>query len=108
MQTNSMGMRAQSELCGWRLSSERDDDNGKPGKSRQKAAGVDQGDLPYRVELWDQGKSAVEQVLAVTANSSIGYAAFFEATREHPLRYVTLRHKENVLSRWNGPRGKGH
>ena len=60
-------------------------------------------DLPYRVELWDEGKSQVEQVLAVTVNASIGYAAYYAATREHPTRYITLRHKGGIVSRWNGP-----
>lgn len=61
-------------------------------------------DLPYKVELWDLAKNAVEQVLAVTANGSIGYAAFYGATREFPHRYITLRHKNRIVSRWNGPR----
>lgn len=60
-------------------------------------------DLPYRVELWDEQKQAVEQVLAVTVNASIGYAAYYAATREHPNRYITLRHKGGIVSRWNGP-----
>ena len=60
-------------------------------------------DLPYKVELWDQGKRTVEQVLAVTASSSIGYAAYYAATREFPERYVTLRNKNDIVSRWNGP-----
>ncbi|TPI46708.1 hypothetical protein FJW05_14740 [Mesorhizobium sp. B2-9-1] len=60
-------------------------------------------ELPYRVELWNAAKNGVEQVLAVTANASIGYAAYYAATREHPDRYVTLRHKNNFVSRWNGP-----
>ena len=60
-------------------------------------------DLPYKVELWDEAKAAVEQVLAVTANGSIGYAAYYAATREFPNRYVTLRHKNRIVSRWNGP-----
>jgi hypothetical protein len=60
-------------------------------------------DLPYRVELWDEHKRAVEQVLAVTVNASIGYAAYYAATREHPARYITLRHKGGIVSRWNGP-----
>lgn len=60
-------------------------------------------DLPYKVELWDDAKSSVEQVLAVTANGSIGYAAYYAATREFPNRYVTLRHKNRIVSRWNGP-----
>ena len=65
---------------------------------------VEREDLPYKVELWNDAKTAVEQVLAVTANGSIGYAAFYGATREFPNRYITLRHKTAIVSRWNGPR----
>jgi hypothetical protein len=60
-------------------------------------------DLPYRVELWDERKTSVEQILAVTANGSIGYAAYYEAVREYPNRYVTLRHKNSIVSRSNPP-----
>ena len=60
-------------------------------------------ELPYKVELWDETKMAVEQILAVTASGSIGYAAYYAATREFPHRYVTLRHKNRIVSRWNGP-----
>jgi len=59
-------------------------------------------DLHYTVELWDQPKQAVEQVLAVTVSASIGFAAYFAATREYPQRCITLRHRHTVLSRWNG------
>lgn len=58
-------------------------------------------DLPFRVELWNAERTTVEQVLAVTAHSSIGYAAYHAATREYPDRYVTLSHRNRVLSRWN-------
>jgi hypothetical protein len=60
-------------------------------------------DLPYHVELWDEGKNSVELVLAATASASIGYAAYFAATKEFPSRFVTLRHKNSIISRWNGP-----
>ena len=60
-------------------------------------------DLPYKVEMWDLAKNTVEQVLAVTASGSIGYAAFYGATREFPHRYITLRYKNRIVSRWNGP-----
>jgi hypothetical protein len=59
-------------------------------------------DLPFKVEIWDEAGNSVEQVLAVTANGSIGYAAYYAATREFPQRMITLRHKDRVLSRWNG------
>jgi hypothetical protein len=78
----------------------RDDADHKPrGGSGHSAAPHD--DLPYRVELWNEDRTAVEQVLAVTAHSSIGYAAYHAATREYPDRYVTLRHRSRILSRWN-------
>ena len=60
-------------------------------------------DLPYRVEVWSDGAQAVEQTLAMTANGSIGYAAYYEATREFPERYVVLRHKNRIVARWNPP-----
>ena len=60
-------------------------------------------DLPYRVELWDERRNAVEVVLAVTSSSSIGFAAYYAATREHPQRHITLRHKNHVIARWPGP-----
>jgi hypothetical protein len=60
-------------------------------------------DLPYHVELWNAEKTAVEQVVAVTASASIGQAAFYAAAREYAERYVTLRHKQAVINRWNGP-----
>jgi hypothetical protein len=62
-------------------------------------------DLPYKVELWDEGKRAVEQVLAVTASGSIGYAAYYAAAREYPDRYITLRHKNRTVAKSNGPEG---
>jgi hypothetical protein len=60
-------------------------------------------DLPYKVELWDETKISVEQVLAVTASGSIGYAAYYAAVREYPSRYVTLRHRNSFVSRSNPP-----
>lgn len=64
---------------------------------------IEQEDLAYRVELWDEKKLGVEQVLAFTINASLGYAAYFAATKEYGERYVTLRHRNHILSRWNGP-----
>jgi hypothetical protein len=60
-------------------------------------------DLPYKVELWNPERTAVEQVLAITANASIGYSAFYAAARDYFDRYITLRHKNTIVNRWNGP-----
>lgn len=59
-------------------------------------------DLPYCVEVWDGTKQVVEQVLAVTVSASIGYAAYFAATKEYPDRTITLRYRGRVVSRWDG------
>jgi hypothetical protein len=76
------------------------DDNERNAAGRSSAPHED---LPYRVELWDSAKRTVEVVLAVTANSSIGYAAYFAATREYPDRFVTLRHKNRTVAKINSP-----
>ena len=86
-----------------RFGSGRDPDDEPPKPVRFGRDRAEHEDLPYKVELWDEARQAVEQVLAVTANGSIGYAAYFAATREHPNRYVTLRHRNSIISRWNGP-----
>jgi hypothetical protein len=78
-----------------------DEGEGRPARFGRDAPEHDE--LPYKVELWNEARSSVETVLAVTANGSIGYAAYYAATREYPDRYVTLRHKNSIVSRWNGP-----
>jgi hypothetical protein len=82
-----------------------DDAPGDPARKgpRSDQATAGREDLPYKVELWDTSRSSVELVLAVTANGSIGYAAYYAAAREYPDRYVTLRHKNNIISRSNPP-----
>jgi hypothetical protein len=81
------------------------DQQGDGGSDQQSSSSnpVGRDDLPFKVELWTDDRSSVEQVLAVTASGSIGYAAFYAATKEFPNRYVTLRHKNSIVSRWNAP-----
>jgi hypothetical protein len=59
-------------------------------------------DLGYKVELWDRSGDAVEQVLAITSSPSIGYAAYYAATREFPESIITLRHKNSIMTKWGG------
>ena len=80
-----------------------DPEDGGSGEASFGPIPIEREDLPYRVELWDEARSSVEQVLAVTASGSIGYAAYYAATREFPHRYITLRHTNRVVSRWNAP-----
>jgi hypothetical protein len=86
----------------YRLAAENDPEDEtqrSPRFDRPKAA---REELPYKVELWDEAKTAVEQILAVTANGSIGYAAYYAALREYPDRYVTLRHNNRTIARSGG------
>ena len=110
-----MAMNTSSDLSRWsavgaladsaRYSFVPDDDGPEPARKagRSDWSPASREDLPYKVELWDESRSSVEQVLAVTANASIGYAAYYAAAREHPDRYVTLRHKNSIVSRSNPP-----
>jgi hypothetical protein len=88
----------------YRLGPVGDPEDGDPGAAPFGRIPAEREDLPYKVELWNEARTAVEQVLAVTANGSIGYAAYYAATREFPHRYITLRHKSRIVSRWNAPR----
>lgn len=88
----------------YRLSPVSDEhDGGSPAPPPFAPNPTEREDLPYKVEIWDEDKASVEQVLAVTSSASIGYAAFYAATKEFPLRYITLRFKNRVMTRWNGP-----
>jgi hypothetical protein len=59
-------------------------------------------DLVYKVEVWDEAEEFVERVVAISVSASIGYAAYYAATREYPGRCITLRHRKTVVSRWTG------
>ena len=82
-------------------SDEPESGSGSPAWDRQQP--YEHEDLSYKVEVWNAGKTAVEIVVAMTVSASIGYAAYYAATREFSDRYITLRHKNSIISRWNGP-----
>jgi hypothetical protein len=87
----------------YRLRPENDDDNDAGEKNGtqvfHKSLFAEHEDLPYKVELWDDACEMVEQILAVTSNSSIGYGAYYAAVKQFPSRPVTLRYKNRVISR---------
>lgn len=83
----------------YNLVSGRDPENGRPDHARITRSVEGRDELPYRVELWDEARQGVEQVLAVTAHGSIGFAAYYAALREYPGRYITLRRKDRTVAR---------
>lgn len=56
-------------------------------------------ELPFQVELWNQNRSQVESVLAITISGGIGYAAYYAAIGVHPDRYITLRRSGKIILR---------
>jgi hypothetical protein len=86
-----------------RLAPPGDREDDVPRRAPSRPVPVDREDLPYKVEIWNETGASVEQIVAITANASIGYAAYYAATREYPDRHITLRHKNSVVVRWSGP-----
>lgn len=78
--------------------SESDGDN-DPAEQFPRPAPTEREDLPFKVELWDDAFEMVDQVLAVTADGSIGFGAYHAAIKEFPGRNITLRHKNRVVAR---------
>jgi hypothetical protein len=74
-----------------------DDDEGQ---AAPPGAATDREFLPYRVEVWDATGAYVEQVIAMTRNRSVGWAAFFATKEQFPTRVVTFRDQYGELSRW--------
>jgi hypothetical protein len=55
-------------------------------------------DLPYRIEVWDEHDTHVEELVALIGDHAVARAAFEEAIRRRPRRNVTLRQKTRVLA----------
>jgi hypothetical protein len=55
-------------------------------------------DLPFRVELWDDKDSHIEEVIALASDYATARSAYEEAIKRRPGRIVTLRQKTRVLA----------
>jgi len=55
--------------------------------------------LPYRIELWNEGsRDEVERVLARALGAQLAHAIFQAARSEHPNRRITLSMGEDILA----------
>ena len=54
--------------------------------------------MPYRIELWDDRNTRVEELIALVADHAVARAAFVEAVRRRPGKVVILRQKSRVLA----------
>jgi hypothetical protein len=55
-------------------------------------------DLPFRVELWDDNDSHIEEVIALASDYATAKSAYEQAIKRRPGRIVTLRQKTRVLA----------
>ena len=54
-------------------------------------------DLPYRVEVWDDKDSHIEEIIALTSDYATAKSAFDEAVKRRPRRFITLRQKARII-----------
>jgi len=89
------------QLAFWAQS--RDDDNPRrPGGGfGDDPARAHSDDLPYKVEVWDETGSFPETVIALAITPALAYAAYYSAVREYAGRDITIRHKDQTISRWH-------
>ena len=53
-------------------------------------------DLPYRVDVWDDKDTHIEEIIALTSHATAKTA--YEATvKRRPGRFITLREKARVI-----------
>ena len=55
-------------------------------------------DLLYRLEMWDDGDTSIEELIALVADHAVSRAAFAEAVKRRPGKLVILRQKARVLA----------
>lgn len=54
--------------------------------------------LPFKIELWDEGRTGVQRVLARVASSVLARAAYDAAVSEHANRRITLRRGARMIA----------
>ena len=50
-------------------------------------------DLPYRVEVWDDKDTRIEEIIALTSDYATAKGAYEAAVKRRPGRFITLREK---------------
>jgi hypothetical protein len=56
-------------------------------------------DLPFRIELWDDGDRHVEEVIALASDFSTAQSVYDEAVKRRPGKLITLRQKARVIKK---------
>ena len=55
--------------------------------------------LPFRIELWDDGDRHIEEVIALASDFSTASSAYEEAVKRRPGKLITLRQKARVIKK---------
>lgn len=55
-------------------------------------------ELPYRVEMWDDHDTGIEELIGLVGDHAVARAAFAEAVKRRPGKLVILRQKSRVLA----------
>jgi hypothetical protein len=56
-------------------------------------------DLPFRVELWDDKDSHIEEVIALASDYATAKSAYEDAVERRPGKLITLRQKTRVIQK---------
>ncbi|ODA66161.1 hypothetical protein A7A08_03014 [Methyloligella halotolerans] len=60
---------------------------------------MSEGRLTYRIEVWPDDASEIHETLASASEPKVAHAAYEEALRQRPGRFVVLRKKGRVLAK---------
>jgi hypothetical protein len=60
---------------------------------------VEEDDLPFRVELWDDKDMHIEEVIALASDYATARGVFDEAVKRRPGKLITLRQKARVIQK---------
>lgn len=55
-------------------------------------------ELSFRIEVWDDADSHVDELVALVGDHGVAIAAFTETARRRPGRIVTLRQRARILA----------
>ena len=55
-------------------------------------------ELSYRIEMWDDHDTRIEELIALLTDHAVARAAFAEAVKRRPGKLVILRQKSRVLA----------
>jgi len=84
----------------WRLAPS-DNASDKPTGRASTPGPREEDDFPYRVEIWNYTGTIVQQTLAITISKNVGFASYYAALEHLSDGLIMLRHKDDVLARWN-------